>query len=41
MPRTGPHEPLLDRYTDHLRVVRNLVSSTVSNSVDGVFGRAE
>ena len=32
MPAAGPYEPLLDRYTDHLRAVRNLAPSTVANS---------
>lgn len=32
MPTVGPHEGLLDRFCDHLRVVRNLAPSTVSNS---------
>lgn len=32
MPTVGRHESLLDRFADHLRVVRNLAPSTVSNS---------
>ena len=31
MPHAGPYEPLLDRFADHLRVVRNLAPSTTSN----------
>lgn len=31
MPHAGPYEPLLDRFADYLRVVRNLAPSTTSN----------
>lgn len=32
VPAAGRYEPLLDRYTDHLRAVRNLAPSTIANS---------
>ncbi len=32
MPDPGPFEPLLDRYVQHLRAVRNLAPSTVANN---------
>ena len=38
MPHTGPYEPLLDRFADHVRVVRGAAPSTVGNCRHYVSG---